>query len=215
MTPTHKLLVAASAALLSLSSQAALMFDFSAGVQGWTANSPEGLLLDSSGGALRIQDAGSGNLSAVAPAAALGNWSSYLGGAISFDARNENIPPTAISYWSEFGQITLRGGNGVTLVVDAIVGQPPADGSWQAFSVDLSPAIWEASLPAGTLAGVLADVVGFEISGEFQSGITEIVNFDNIRVSGPGGSAVPEPATGALGLVALGAAAAARRRRRR
>lgn len=214
MTPTQKILVAASATLLSLSSQAAIVFDFSTGAQGWTANSPEGLLLDSSGGALRIQDGGSGNLSAVAPVSALGDWSSYLGGAISFDARNENISPTAISYWSEFGQITLRGGNGVTLVVDAVVGQPAADGSWQSFSVDLGVATWEANLPAGTLAGVLANVVGFEISGEFQVGITEIVNFDNIRVSAPGGGTVPEPATWALGLAALGAAAMVRRRRR-
>ncbi len=213
MSPARKLLVAASAALLSLSSQAALVFDFGTGTQGWTANSPEGLLLDSSGGALRIQDGGAGNLAAVAPASALGDWSSYLGGSISFDARNENIAATAINYWSEFGQITLRGANGVNLVVDAIVGQPAPDGSWQSFSVDLSTAIWEANLPGGTLAAVLANVVGFEISGEYQVGITEIVNFDNIRVGGPDGSAVPEPATWALGLAALAAAGLARRRR--
>ncbi|MBI5259560.1 MAG: PEP-CTERM sorting domain-containing protein [Burkholderiales bacterium] len=203
-TPLKRVL-AAAAVVVTLPAQAGLVFDFNNGNQGWTANDPHGVLQAWGDGVLRIADGSSGDLAAVAPTSALGNWSAYLGSEISFDARNTNVPVQNLDYWSGFGTITLRGANGVTLVVDAAPGDdPPADGAWKTFSVSLTEAVWGAQL-----ASVLADVAYFEISGEFQNGIVEITAFDNIQI----GSSVPEPASALLAALGLLAAGATARRR--
>lgn len=208
MNRTSKLMLAAAAVVLSLPAHAGLVFDFNNGNQGWTANDPDGSLQAWSGGVLRIADSSSGDLAAVAPTSALGNWSAYLGSVISFDARNTNVAAQDVNYWAGFGTITLRGANGVELVVDAAPGNdPPADGSWKSFSIDLTEAVW-----GNQLAGVLADVSYFQISGEFQNGIVETTAFDNIHIGNAANNA-PEPTSWLLAVFGLACAGAASRRR--
>jgi len=208
MTKRSKLLAGAAALALSFSSQAANQhYGFDAGSEGWTAVlGGDPLWIGSGGnggGFLQITDVSNDDFLAVLPAGALGNWSAYLGGTLSFDGRNVNGDSPD---WPTFGLVTLTGAAG-TLTLDLIAaGQPPADGQWHHYEVPLTVAAWGATLPA-----VLANVTGASIGGEFHAGVTEVVGFDNINIS----AAVPEPTTPALmlaGLALLGIAGVKRRR---
>lgn len=196
------------AALLALPAHADLTFNFDAGVQGWQVREGGALVHRSSGGApggyLEFTDLDSRDMLAVLqPGGA--DWSAYLGGVISFDARilSANAPD-----WSGFGEVSLAGPGG-TLVVDLVpAGRPLADGSWQHFSVPL--AAFGAGLPA-----VLANVQTFSIKTEYSVSTVgvpasfEVLGLDNVAIS-----AVPEPAAWAL-LLAGGLLLPAWRRRGR
>lgn len=206
MTFRLKLLAAACSALASLTVQAANQhYSFDADAQGWTAVEGGGVSWISSGGNsggfLQIADTTDQDFLAVFPGGSLGNWSSYLGGTLSFDARNIN---NETPDWAPFGLVTLTSGS-TTLSLDLIPGnQPPSDGQWHHYEVPLTVAVWGPQLPS-----VLSSLSGASIKGEFHAGVTEVVGFDNINVT-----AVPEPATPMLmlsGLALVGIAALKRR----
>lgn len=208
MTTRLKLL-AACAAFTSFAAQAANQhYSFDADAQGWTAATGGSASWISSGGNsggfLQVADISNDeDFVAVVPAGALGNWSSYLGGSFSFDARNVNNESVN---WPSFGQITLTSGQ-TSLTLDLIPsGQPLADGLWHHYDVPLTASAWGAQLPL-----VLSNITGATISGEFHAGPTEVLGFDNIGIT----AAVPEPTTPALmlgGLALLGIVALKRRR---
>lgn len=198
---------AAAVLVAAATASQAASYGFDVGSEGWTAVLGGELVWNavggSPGGFLRVADVSNDDLQIVAPASALGDWSSYLGGAIAFDARNvlaTSDPSNHTPDWFSFGEVTI---NGVT--VDLIpVGAPPADDQWHHYVVPLTTAVWGANLPS-----LLSNVTSFTIRGEFHAGVTETVGFDNITIS-----AVPElpaPALMLAGLVMLGAATLKRR----
>lgn len=167
------------------------------GVQTWMPSGGNG------GGWLRVADDTGDDFLLNAPAAWLGNWSGYLGGTLSFDALNANGESPD---WAPFGEVTITGAAG-TVVLDAVAANnPPADGLWHHYSVQLSPAAgWSGS---ASLAAVLANVTSLTIKGEFHAGVSEVVGMDNVEVT-----AVPEPASAALLLAGGGLLALLRRKR--
>jgi hypothetical protein len=197
-------LLACAAAMLSPAARADLHYSFDTDAQGWTVFDGGDLSHQAAGGNpggfLQIADSSSGDFRLVAPASALGNWAAYLGGTLSFDARNiDGEAPD----WPEFGQITLGSGSTV-LVVDGVAGDaPPADGQWHHYSTQLSTAVFGADLPS-----VLASLDTLYIKAEFHNGVSEVAGIDNIRIT-----AVPEPGTAALLLSGLVAVATLARRR--
>jgi hypothetical protein len=191
------LLASFVAATLTLAVSSALAAGFNTDAEGWTTTNggaqvwmPTG---GNGGGWLQVTDISNDDFLLNAPAAWLGNWSTYAGGTLSFDARNVNgdVPD-----WSPFGEVIIWGPGGPLVFDMAAPGNPPADGQWHHYSF---------VLPASP---VLANVVGLTIKGEFHAGVTEVVGFDNIQVT-----PVPEPAEAALLLGGLGLLALQRRRR--
>lgn len=184
----------------------AISFGFDSDAQGWSSSSDALLVYQASGGHpggfLQLTDNSDADFALSAPLSAMGNWSAYLGGTLSFDAKNLN---SDTPNWDTFGTLALSGG-GKTLQQDLIVvGEPPADGQWHHYSIALTSAVW-----GPDLAGVLANLQGLTLIGEFHAGVTEVLGLDNIAVS-----AVPEPAAWpllVLGLAAFGLRAQARRR---
>lgn len=158
-----------------------------------------------SGGYLELRDSTSGDFRLGAPASLLGSLGAFLGGSLSFDAKNLS---DEAADWSDFGRVTISGG-GMTLSLDLVApDNPPPDGGWHHFSIPLTLAAWGADL-----AAVLGSADGFDLKLEFHNGVSEWVGVDNIDFADAPGR-VPEPALLGLSLAALGAAAACGRRRR-
>lgn len=190
--------LALSGGLLSAPASANLFYGFDTDVQGWTAIDGGDLLYRPTGGNLggylQTSDVSDADMRVVAPPSALGDWSAYLGGRLSFDALNGNGESPD---WAPFGTIVITGAAGSVTLDIAADNQPPADGAWHRYSVALDAATWGANLPS-----VLGQVTGVTIETEFHAGVTEVAGFDNFAVT-----AVPEPGTYALmlaGLVGLG-----------
>jgi hypothetical protein len=198
--PRFPLAAAALAAglLAAPAAQADLRLDFDSGLQGATVEDGGTVVHQASGGAgggfLQATDVTGGDMLLVLPAGSLGNWSAYLGGTLSFDARNLNGDAPD---WGGFGELTLAGSSGSVMVDIVPLAAPPADGAWHRYSVVLNQATFGAQLPA-----LLANLGSVKLKIEFHNGISEVVGIDNLAVT-----AVPEPASAALllgGLAALG-----------
>lgn len=196
----------ATCAALPLGATAA---GFATGDEGWTIPGGSGTQTwmpagGNTGGWLQVEDIdGSNDILLTAPSSWLGNWSGYLGGTLSFDAKSVNgIAPD----WAGFGLVSVSGPGGTLQLDIAAANLPPADGQWHHYEVTLASASGWGS-PAA-LASVLANVTGLTINGEFHAGAGEVLGIDNIQVS-----AVPEPTQAALLLGGLGLLAVLRRKR--
>lgn len=194
-----------TASLLSLP-LIATAASFDTGAEGWTtANGTQTWVAagGNSGGWLQIEDLdGNTDITITAPASWLGNWSAYLGGTLSFDAKNTN---GISSDWPGFGSVSITGPGGTVQMDFIAAGQPPADGQWHRYSVTLSPA---AGWNGASLSAVLANVTSLTLNGEYHAGPGELLGIDNLQVT-----AVPEPASAALLLGGLGLLAGWRRKR--
>ncbi|QDQ29241.1 PEP-CTERM sorting domain-containing protein [Chitinimonas arctica] len=192
------------AAAFSASAQADLNYSFDTDAQGWTAT--DGVLSHvasggNSGGFLSIHDGNDASMLAIAPGSALGSWSSYLGGTLSFDGLNLSAESAD---WDGFGEVTIFGSAGSVTLKVAPPASPSQDGQWHRYSALLSPTLW-----GSNLAAVLNNVTGVTIQTEFHNGVSETAGLDNFKVA-----AVPEPETYALLLAGLGLVGLAARRRR-
>ena len=121
---------------VGLPAAAQLRYDFDLDAQGWQVEAGGRAIHKTDagkhGGYLRVTDETFEDMLMVAPAEALGDWRPYLGGTVSFAARNRNRESPD---WSPFGELTLSGG-GLSVVLDiAPEGSPPADGEWHRYGV--------------------------------------------------------------------------------
>ncbi|MFG6412800.1 laminin B domain-containing protein [Roseateles sp. DC23W] len=202
MTRSLRAFLTATCLTLPLAAPAA---SFDDGDEGWTT--PDGVQTwfavgGNAGGWLRVEDVdGSTDILLTAPSGWLGNWSSFLGGTLSFDVKKDN---NVSSDWSGFGEIRISGPGG-SVILDAAAPNLPADNLWTHYSVALTPT---AGWNGASLAAVLANVTSLTINGEFHAGPGEVVGFDNIQVT-----AVPEPASAALLAGGLALLAGLRRKR--
>lgn len=127
----------------------------------------------------------------AAPDTWLGDWTGYLGGAITFDLRI--LTDSAVT--KSLDVILLSGGNQITWY-----GPNPVHGEWASFSVPLTHEAFNANDNA--FRSILSNVTGLLIAGEFTDlDYPEAVGLDNVRV--------PEPTT--LALLVIGIVAPMRR----
>ncbi len=198
-------LLAAASGFFALSAHANVLYTFDADAQGVTSFDGGDITWQATGGNpggwLSLQDTTGGDMRLVLPAAGLGDWSMYLGGTLSFDAKNANGDPA--DYFS-FGQVAITGTTGsITLDIGAD-GQPPADGQWHHYSTVLDAATWGANLPS-----ILGNVTDVKVTLEFHNGISESAGFDNFSVA-----SVPEPSSVMLMIAGVAGLAWAARRQR-
>lgn len=201
---------AAAAAVAAVASpvQAALNYGFDTGTDGWNVVAGGAMSWQASGGNgggfLQFTDLDSQDMLAVLTLGGV-NWSQYVGGTLSFDARNIS---GHTDYWGPFGEVQITSTDGSSVKVDiAASGQPDRDGLWHTYTLTLSPA---------SFASVLGSVQGISIKTEFavsdpnKPSTFETMGLDNVRLT----AAVPEPGSWALMLLG-GALLASWLRRRR
>lgn len=193
--------------LQSVSAQANILYTFDVDASDWALTDGQLDYVATGGngsGFINTIDTNSNDMVLHAPVAALGNWTQYLGGVLSFDALNVSRQDAD---WNGFGEITITSGsNSITLDIQPNLNQPPNDGQWHTFSTELSATVW-----GNQLVSILSNVTSLTIktedhvSGSFPD---EQVGFDNFSVT-----AVPEPSSYALLLAGLGVLGVVRKRR--
>ena len=197
----HYALMVLLSAFAAQNAQANILYSFDADPQGWTLSDGDLTYVSTggnTGGYINTTDTNSNDMALHAPAAALGNWSQYLGGTLSFDALNTN---NRQSDYGGFGTVTISG-NGQTVTFDlaASISNPPNNGLWTSYSAVLSQAVW-----GSNLASVLSNVTSFTLSTENFNSVSfpdEQVGIDNFSVTSV--SNVPEPETYVMLLAGLG-----------
>ena len=159
-------------------SHANLVYTFDLDAQGWTVeaggNLRHKLEGGKHGGFLRITDVSSDDFLLIAPPDALGDWSVYANGTLSFMARNRNNDTPD---WPPFGEVTISNGALSVRLDLAPDPAPAADRHWHKYSAALTPELWGADL-----AAVLSNVTRVSIKLEFHAGVTEKVEFDDFKV---------------------------------
>ena len=143
-----------------------------------------------------------------APAAYHGNLIALLNGSLRYDI----ITDQSVDY--DGADVVIKGG-GLVLVYN--ISPPPASSAWTTVNVAIAPGSgWH----LGTLAGAaplladfqtaLAGVNELWIAAEYHSGTTETSGLDNVSLNSV--DSIPEPASGLLGFIGLGAIYWMRRR---
>jgi hypothetical protein len=203
------LTAAAITALASPANSQTITSGFDSGLEGWTSNGGAVSWVSSGGspgGYLQQSDNASSWMTVSAPSAFHGNLSAFLGGTLSFDARNFGGAPDLTSA-PLFGTVTITGSGGSATRTLGGLGQPPVDQLWHAYSATLSSALW-----SGNLVGALSNVTSISVVLEFNNDIVETAGFDNFTLQAVA-TTVPEPSSFAM--VGLGVALVAVRFRRK
>lgn len=195
------------------SNASSLASNFSTDLEGWSGSGGSVAYVATGGnlgGFLQQTDTAGDWMKIFAPTKFSGNLSSFLGGIISFDAKNINGMSTNLYETPLFGTMTLTGktGSASRTLDGAGSGNPPSDGAWHTFSTTLDPTLW-----SGDLEDALHDLTQLSIVLEFHSPIEEIAGFDNFAIS-PSSSAVPVPSTLLLMATGLIGVAGARRKKK-
>lgn len=203
-----RILLALLSAIVSFNAQANILYSFDTDAQDWTLSDGTLTYVSSggnTGGYVNTTDINSNDMALHAPTTALGNWTQYLGGTLSFDALNTSNQQAD---WNGFGLVTLSNGSlSVTLDLEPNLNEPPANGLWKTYSAVLSNAVWGSNLTS-VLSNVTSVTVTTEdhVSSSFSD---EQVGFDNFSVT-----AVPEPESYAMLLAGLGLIGVATARRK-
>jgi hypothetical protein len=213
----HPMLAGLMCILAAGSANADVAYTFDHDLQGFSTVGDGTLVLESAGGRsyLRATDTnGSTDLYLSVPLSAPSvDWSAYLGGTISFDARmlSDNLPS-----WGDFGTIRLTSATNEVVLADLAPNLPsdpytPVEPTslWKTYSATLDSANFS-NQGGATLAGVLANLKSVTLSMEAGNGPVEVVGVDNFKVT----SSVPEPQTWALSLMGLLALGLSKRRAR-
>ena len=209
----HTLVGASLAALNSLALAVPLVTStFDTDTEGWSGingvfNFHQVGTGGQSGGYVRGTDSGSGVVWLFnAPAAYLGDKSSFYGGTLSFYLKQFTVD---VPFVTNLPDVKISG-NGVSIVLDAGL-DPGAD--WTFYSVDLKPGAWHLDTLDGALATAadiqtaLANVADFRIRAEYSQTL-DVDGLDTVVLS-----AVPEPQTYLLMMAGLGVVGFAARRR--
>lgn len=213
-------------ALGSLISAAALAsaqsWSFDSGAEGWVIRDLAGVgdyvssfgtyALDwnaaggTPGGYVSRVDPTSNTFFFEAPTAALGNYSAYAGGKLTFSLQS------TMNTWTLDNVVVFRGGAGLTLVA-AITPLPSP--TWSTYTVNLTADQFRYNNLSGSVvsaadfSAVLGTFTGFLISAEYGNIVEEVSGLDSVTFA-----AIPEPATTGLALGAAAGALVLWRRRR-
>ena len=155
----------------------------------------------------------------IAPDKFTGDFSSYIGGTFSFDARLDFSNGPILEH--VFGWVYITG-NGTTIA--SRLGDDNLPSDWTSYSKDLIASEWMLAdlvnvipeTPEGSTTGpigsaefasVLSDITEVRLSGEPIAGSNEITGFDNIGFKAANVPAVPLPSSIiAFGAILLGVA---------
>lgn len=142
-----------------------------------------------------------------APTAALGDYSAFVGGQLSFSLQS------TMNTWTTDNVVVFRGGAGNLTLVAAI--NPIPAPTWGTYTLGLTADQFRYNNLGGGVvsttdfAAVLGNLQAFRISAEYGNVVAEISGLDSVSFA-----AIPEPATTTLALgAAVGAFALWRRRR--
>lgn len=217
MTGPSKLIAAFAFVFAANAAQAAVLSSFDTNAEGWSVGNLQtgvasvvGAPTYNPGGFITTTDVAA-IVGFVAPAAYLGNLSSYLGQTVQFDlsdAQADGVPYASLVLYSGSTSITF--------------GAPPPGTSFTHYIIPLTAAGWTV-YPGSGLVGptpvtnaqflsVLNNVTGFAIHADWSSG-GDFTSLDNVSLGTV--SAVPEPSTWAmmiLGFAGIGFMAYHRRK---
>jgi PEP-CTERM motif len=194
---------------VSLAQAASLTYTFDTDVQGFSLVG-DGLLAhatDAGNGHLVVTDTnGNTDVYLSVPLGTVGaDWSAFLGGSLSFDAKMVNgITPS----WPDFGTVRFTSTTDQVAQADlapdvlGVITEPGVQ--WKTYSATLNAATFSGA----SLGGVLSSLKSVTISMEAGSGPVEVVGFDNFSVS-----SVPEPQSWVLSGLGLAGLAGLRLRR--
>lgn len=214
---------AAAALFAGASVASAQTWNFSAGAEGWIIHDLAGVgdyvtsfgtyAVDwnaaggTPGGYISRVDPTSNTYFFEAPTAALGNYSAYAGGQLTFSLRS------TLNSWTLDNVVVLRGGASNQIIVAAISPLPVPD--WTTYTIGLTGDQFRynnlsgAAVSSSDFAAILGNLTAFRISAEYGAVVEEVSGLDSVTF------AIPEPSTYAalLGAGALGFVAWSRRRR--
>ncbi len=216
-----RLIAALSLGLLAVAA-GAQTWTFDGSQQGWIARdlanysevgdaSELNWVSEGSGGYVTKFDPSMNTFFFSAPITAGTNYSSYVGGQLTFTLRSD------FSDWTADNVVILRGiseGNLTTIVAPIAV--PGTD--WTNYSIGLTGSNFRVGNQSGAavtdtqFSSIMGNLSTFMISGEYGNGVKETTGLDNVSFG-----VIPEPSTTAaiIGAAALLVAGIVRRRSRR
>jgi hypothetical protein len=195
---------------LSTTASADLVSHFDSDLEGWTTTGGDLLYVatgGNSGGFLQLKDNQGGWMDASAPSKFLGDLSAYLGGSLSFDAKNINKAAADLVSAPLFGTVIISNGSISAQRTLGGTGTPPTDDAWHNYSATLDAALW-----SGSLANVITHVTRIQVVLESNenAGI-EQNGFDNFTLHSASNPVPLPPALSLLGSGLLGLASMALR----
>jgi cysteine-rich repeat protein len=167
-----------------------LVSTFDSGLEGWTTENGGAFTYEASngnpGGFLKLDNDEVFNADVFAPPGFLGDLSAYAGGTLSWDGILLGTGGAFYFSSGDYGSLYLFNGPFNNIFADVVPnGGTPSQGSWQTFSIPLTPEAFNAS--PEYFAATLANVTEIRLYIEALFG-PEIEGFDNFRITlGDGG----------------------------